>query len=195
MKIGIFSGSFDPIHIGHAMMANYVAQTCGLDQLWLMVSRRNPLKKDFWPADDLDRLEMVKFVTARNPRLRASAFELPLPEPSYTYRTLTLLRERYPDDEFVLIIGSDNWLKFDLWRDHDRIADEYRMIVYQRPGFEISEDEAAALPANVTLLRDAPLAEISSTFIRDGIRKGMNLSFFLPDEVLDYIKRKKLYER
>ena len=194
MKIGIFSGSFDPIHIGHAMIANYMVQTCGLDQLWLMVSRRNPLKKDSSPADDLDRLEMVKFVTARNPRLRASAFELPLPEPSYTYRTLTLLRERYPDDEFVLIIGSDNWLKFDLWRDHDRIVDEYRMIVYQRPGFEISEDEVASLPANVTLLHDAPLAEISSTFIREGIKKGMNLSFFLPDEVLDYIKRKKLYE-
>ena len=194
MKIGIFSGSFDPIHIGHAMIANYMVQTCGMDQLWLMVSRRNPLKKDSSPADDLDRLEMVKFVTARNPRLRASAFELPLPEPSYTYRTLTLLRERYPDDEFVLIIGSDNWLKFDLWRDHDRIADEYRMIVYQRPGFEISEDEVASLPANVTLLHDAPLAEISSTFIREGIKKGMNLSFFLPDEVLDYIKRKKLYE-
>lgn len=194
MKIGIFSGSFDPIHIGHAMIANYMVQTCGLDQLWLMVSRRNPLKNDSCPADDLDRLEMVKFVTARNPRLRASAFELPLPEPSYTYRTLTLLRERYPDDEFVLIIGSDNWLKFDLWRDHDRIVDEYRMIVYQRPGFEISEDEVASLPANVTLLHDAPLAEISSTFIREGIKKGMNLSFFLPDEVLDYIKRKKLYE-
>lgn len=194
MKIGIFSGSFDPIHMGHAMIANYMAQACGLDQLWLMVSRRNPLKKDSCPADDLDRLEMVKFVTARNPRLRASAFELPLPEPSFTYRTLTLLSERYPDYEFVLIIGSDNWLKFDLWRDHDRIAGEYRIIVYQRPGFEITDVEAAALPSNVTLLRDAPLAEISSTFIRDGIRKGMNLSFLLPDEVLDYIKRRKLYE-
>lgn len=194
MKIGIFSGSFDPIHIGHAMMANYMAQTCGLDQLWLMVSRLNPLKRDSSPADDLDRLEMVKFVTERNPRLRASAFELPLPEPSYTYRTLTLLREKYPEDEFVLIIGSDNWLKFDLWRDHDRIVDEFKIIVYQRPGFEISDGEAAALPANVTLLRDAPLAEISSTFIREGVKKGMNLSFFLPDEVLDYIKRKKLYE-
>lgn len=194
MKIGIFSGSFDPIHIGHAMIANYMVQTCGLDQLWLMVSRRNPLKKDSSPADDLDRLEMVKFVTARNPRLRASAFELPLPEPSFTYRTLSLLRERRPEDEFVLIIGSDNWLKFDLWRDHDRIVDEFKIIVYQRPGFEISDGEAAALPANVTLLRDAPLAEISSTFIREGVKKGMNLSFFLPDEVLDYIKRKKLYE-
>jgi nicotinate-nucleotide adenylyltransferase len=194
MKIGVFSGSFNPIHTGHAMIANYVVQTCGLDQVWLMVSRRNPLKSDSNPADDLDRLEMVKSVTARNPRLKASAFELSLPAPSFTYRTLGMLRERYPEDEFTLIIGSDNWLDFNLWRDHDRIVAEFRIIVYQRPGFYIPAEEAGVLHANVTLLQNAPLAEISSTFIREGVKKGMNLSFFLPDEVLDYIKRRNLYE-
>lgn len=194
MKIGVFSGSFNPIHTGHAMIANYVVHTCGLDQVWLMVSRRNPLKSDSNPADDLDRLEMVKSVTARNPRLKASAFELSLPAPSFTYRTLGMLRERYPEDEFTLIIGSDNWLDFNLWRDHDRIVAEFRIIVYQRPGFYIPAEEAGVLHANVTLLQNAPLAEISSTFIREGVKKGMNLSFFLPDEVLDYIKRRNLYE-
>lgn len=194
MKIGIFCGSFDPIHIGHAMVANYVVQECGLDQLRIMVSRRNPLKTDSQPADDLDRLEMVRFVCRRNPRLRLSAFELPLPEPSYTYRTLRMVRERYPDDEFTLVIGSDNWLCIDQWREYDKIIEEFPIIIYMRPGYDIPEEARKNLPANVRILEDAPLAEISSTWIRDAVKKGKNLNFFLPDEVLDYIKRRKLYE-
>ena len=137
MRIGVYCGSFDPIHTGHAMVANYLAQYGGLDEVWLMVSRHNPLKVGRDPASEPHRLAMVKFVAEGCSRVVASDFEFSLPVPSYTYVTLCRLRERFPQHKFVLIIGSDNWHNFNRWRDSESILREFGLIVYPRPGYDL----------------------------------------------------------
>lgn len=190
MRIGVYSGSFDPVHTGHAIVANYVAQSGLVDEVWMMVSRLNPLKEGKRPSSDAHRLEMVEIVAGKCRNVRASDFELSLPLPSYTYVTLRELKRTYPDHDFVLIVGSDNWLNIHEWRNPDEIIREFGMIIYPRPGYEIS----GALPRGVRLLRDAPLSLISSTFVRDAAEKGMNLNFFVPCAVADLIKTHSLYE-
>jgi len=191
MKVGIFSGSFDPIHTGHAMIANYAAQWGGLDEVWLMVSPLNPLKDGSTPAPAADRLAMAYTVAEKCQRVRVSDFELSLPCPSYSYRTLTCLRDTFPDKEFTLIIGSDNWMQFENWRDNDRIVSEFPILIYPRPGYMADIDH---LPDNVTVMKDAPQVLMSSSFIRKSVKEGRNLNFFLPPEVFDYITKKSLYK-
>lgn len=191
MKIGIFSGSFDPIHTGHAMIANYASQWAGLDRVWLMPSRVNPWKTGAPPAPDAVRLEMCRLVADECPKVEASDFEFGLPLPSYTYYTLRRLKEKYPEHEFSLIIGSDNWVNFNKWKNWVEILAGFRIIVYPRPGYEVDK---ASLPESVTLLEDAPLALISSTFLRNAFKDGMDLSFFIPGAVLKYINTHKIYD-
>lgn len=186
----IFSGSFDPIHIGHAIVANYVSQTGVVDELWLMPSRVNPLKTDRPPADDCDRLEMCSIVASMCDNVMASDFEMMLPAPSFTYTTLTALREKYTDREFYLLIGSDNWLCFDRWRDYRKIIEEFGILIYPRPGFEVSKE---SLPHGVTLLTECPLVCLSSTFVRTRLADHADINFFVPDGVLKYIKQHNLY--
>lgn len=190
MKIGVFSGSFDPIHCGHAMIANYASQWLDLDEVWLMVSPRNPLKGDRQPAPDQDRLAMVAMVADKCERVKASDFEFSLPVPSYTYNTLISLRDAFPEHTFSLIIGSDNWLRFREWKNHDRIADEFSILIYPRPGYPVNAKE---LPAKTSVAEEAPQAVISSSFVRNSFKEGKNLNFFLPPEVFDYIKKNNLY--
>lgn len=189
MRIGIFSGSFDPIHCGHAMLANYVSQFSGLDEVWLMPSPLNPLKSGSKPADFNDRLLMCRIVADKCSRLVASGFEGSLALPTYTYNTLCELKKAYPQHDFKLIIGSDNWLIFDRWKDNEKIIDEFGVIVYQRPDFPVKEP----LPRNVVLLTDTPQALISSSFIRECIRKDIDLNYFLDPDVLQYILKNHLY--
>lgn len=189
MRIGIYSGSFDPIHTGHAMVANYVSQWGGVDEVWLMVSRLNPLKEGNDPLMDGLRLDMAGLMAEKCERVRVSDFELSLPAPSYTYVTLSRLREKYPDDEFVLIIGSDNWHSIDQWRDTEKIIREFGIIIYPRPGYEVGGD----LPEGVTILNDAPLAMISSTFVRKAAAMGRNINYFVPYDVARYISDNNLY--
>lgn len=191
MRIGLFSGSFDPIHCGHAMMVNYVSQYAGLDEVWLMPSPLNPLKSETPPVSFAHRLEMCRIVAGKCERVKVSDFEDSLPSPSYTYDTLSALKEARPEDEFRLVIGSDNWHKFGLWRNADGIVSEFGLLVYPRPGFEVEGN----LPENVILLKDAPVAVLSSTFVREAISQRRNLTYFLDEEVIDYIKKNKLYER
>ncbi len=192
MKIGIFSGSFDPIHIGHAMIASYAAQWTDLDEVWLMVSRLNPLKIDSEPASEYDRFEMAKIVASGCEGVRPSDFELRLPVPSYSYRTLTELKKTYPENDFSLIIGSDNWLGFDRWRNSWEIKREFGIYIYERPGFPVDPE---TLPSGVRLIEGAPQSLISSTFVRKALKERKDLNFFLPEKVFEYVKQKQLYIR
>lgn len=193
MNIGVFSGSFDPIHMGHAMVANYLAQYCGLDEVWLMPSPLNPLKVANEPVSAIDRLEMCRLIAKRCENVHVSDFELSLPLPTYTYRTLSLLREKFPQHRFYLVIGSDNWLLFDKWRNRREIISEFNIIVYPRPGYPV--DDLSAVPDTVRILTDAPQALISSTFIREGLTDNRNMNFFLDSDVIGYINNHHLYER
>lgn len=188
MKIGIFGGSFDPIHCGHAMVANYVSQLGELDCVWLMPSPQNPIKQtvvaDFW-----HRLNMCRIVASKCHAVEVSDFENKLPAPHYTYETLRALRDSFPQDEFKLIIGSDNWESFRKWRNPDKIIDEFGLIVYMRPGFKVD----GQLPENVTLINDAPTAFISSTLIRKMLNSDLNLNYLIDSDVMRYIKDNKLY--
>lgn len=190
MRIGIFGGSFSPMHIGHAVLATYLSH-CGLiDRLWLMVSRQNPLKKLDSGDDARHRLAMARLVAQECENVEASDFEFGLPLPSYSYRTLSSLKEAYPEHEFLLIIGSDNWQLFDKWASHDRLLDEFRILVYPRPGYDVRQED---MPAGVILLADCPKVEMSSTFIRETIGRGGDIHFYVPQAVEKYIKDNGLY--
>lgn len=190
MTIGIYSGSFDPIHTGHAMLANYVAQSGVVDRVWLMVSRHNPLKEKNTLASEDDRLAMARLVADRCKNVEVSDFEIHLPSPSYTIDTLDALNAAYPCHKFKIIIGSDNWLAFNLWKDYLRILSDYGVIIYPRPGADIPE----TLPPGAEYLENAPVAEISSTAIRKGLSLGRNECFMVPESVDTYIKAHSLYK-
>ena len=180
-KTGIFSGSFNPIHIGHLALANYLCEYEGLDEIWFMVSPQNPLKTkaELW-SDEL-RLQLVELSISDYPRFRASDFEFHLPRPSYSVYTLEKLREAYPDREFYLIIGSDNWVLFPCWYQSERILVENHILVYPRPGYPVSSD---SLPENVKVV-SSPTFEISSTFIRRAMEEGKDVRYFLHPAVYE----------
>lgn len=190
MTTGIFGGSFNPIHTGHAVLLSWLARNAGLDRIWIMVSPQNPLKDGNSNVADTHRLRMAEMVASRIEGITTSAFEFTLPRPSYTYATLRALQEKFPDDEFALIIGADNWLLFDRWRNHEEILARHRIIIYPRRGYDI---DAASLPHGVTYLAEAPMIEISSTEVRRLLTEGGNPSFLLPDEVLAFILHHNLY--
>lgn len=190
MKIGILGGTFNPIHIGHAILANYITQNTDIDKLWIMVSPQNPLKAKQSKEYDIHRLRMAQLVAERCDNVSTSGLEFTLPKPSYTINTLENLSQKFPDDEFVLIIGADNWQNFSKWRDYKRIISDYRIMVYPRTGYEILiPDEYAN---HVTPL-NAPIIDISSTYIRENLKKLKNMSFFLPHDVYRYILENNLY--
>ena len=191
MKIGIFSGSFDPIHIGHAMIANYIAQQGIVDEVWLMVSRLNPLKDNSLPAADSDRLSMAALVAEGCRNVKVSDFEMTLPLPSYTYRTLCALREIYPEHRFTQIIGSDNWLEIERWMNWREIVSEFGFIIYPRPGYPIDVNN---LPTNIEVVEKCPQTQLSSSFIRESIKENLNMNWFLPPAVFDYIESRGLYK-
>lgn len=189
-KIGIFGGTFNPVHNGHLALANYLCEYCGLDELWFMVTPCNPFKKSDVLLPDYERLEMVSAAIAGYEKFRASDFEFGLPKPSYTVDTLAALRRTYPDCEFVLVIGADNYAAFDKWRNPEEIIRNHRIIVYGRPGYDIDK---SALPENVTA-PDIPLIEISSTFIRESVAKGLDVRYFVHPEVWKLIVDRKYYQ-
>lgn len=188
-KIGLFGGTFNPVHNGHLALANYLCEYCGLDELWFMVTPCNPFKKNDSLLPDHARLEMVRAAVAGYDRFRASDFEFALPKPSYTVDTLKALRERFPDDEFVLVIGADNFKAFDKWRNPDEIMANHRIIVYRRPGFDI---DSLTVPDGVTVA-DTPVIEISSTFIRQAVAEGHDVRYFVHPDVWSIIVGKGYY--
>ncbi|MCD8032184.1 MAG: nicotinate-nucleotide adenylyltransferase [Bacteroides sp.] len=186
---GIFGGSFNPIHIGHLALANYLCEFGGLDELWFLVSPRNPLKAEEGLLEEQVRLDLVQRAIGGYPKFRASDVEFTLPRPSYTIHTLDKLKEMYPDREFVLIIGSDNWQLFDRWFEADRLLRENRILIYPRPGFPV---DAERLPQQVSLA-DSPVFEISSTFIREALRRGTDIRYFLHPAVYRRIVEENLF--
>lgn len=191
MNIAVFSGSFNPVHTGHAMLASWCAQFCPqIDEVWMLVSPQNPLKQDSEMLPQEQRLEMVKIVADGCCGVLASDFEFHLPLPSFTYRTLCALRDRWPEHRFRLMTGSDNWLIFDRWRDADKIIKEFGLLIYPRPGYQLAPD---SLPANVTYMAAAPQIELSSTFIRQGLAASLDMNYFLPSAVYRYIQDNNLY--
>jgi nicotinate-nucleotide adenylyltransferase len=183
MKTGLFFGSYNPIHTGHLIIANYMANHTALDEIWLVVSPHNPLKDKSGLTNMYDRLEMAKLATENAEHIRVSDIEFALPQPSYTIDTLTYLHEKYPEKEFVLIMGADNLVSFKKWKNYEVITKNYQIYIYKRPGFEITDTHNATVQ-----ILDAPLLEISSTHIRELIKERKSIRFLVPDIVKEEIE-------
>lgn len=190
MTIGIYGGSFDPIHSGHAILANFVAQCNIVDEVWIMVSRRNPLKLHETFASDKDRLAMARQVAEECKNVKVSDLEMSMPVPSYTYNTLEELKRVNPRHDFKLIIGSDSLFNFSKWKNNELILKKFGLIVYPRPGYPLPEKE----PMGMTFLNGAPEFGISSSLIREYISSGWNINYFVPVRVFEYIKTHNLYK-
>jgi nicotinate-nucleotide adenylyltransferase len=189
MKTGLFFGSFNPIHIGHLGIANYMLEFTDLEQLWFVISPQNPLKKKTSLLEDHKRRTLLEIAIENDDRFRVCDIEFKLPKPSYTIDTLTYLNELYPHHEFVLIMGSDGLATFKNWKNHTIIQDHYMRYIYLRPGHSVNSDDHP----NIRIF-DAPQMEISSTFIRDALKKKRNISYFLPHKVYEYITEMHYYE-
>lgn len=191
MKIGLFFGSFNPIHIGHLIIANYMANYTTLDQVWLIVSPHNPLKDKGGLTNMYDRLEMANLALENSANIKVKDIEFHLPQPSYTIDTLAHLKEKYPEHTYSLIMGSDNLASFKKWKNYELILRDYHIHVYPRPGYEGQE---LSNHPSITIT-DTPLMEISATFIRKSILNKKNVQFFVPDKVLEFIESKSMYSR
>ena len=190
-QVGIFSGSFNPVHIGHLILANYMLEFTYLDEVWFVVTPQNPLKEINSLLEEKIRLEMTRLAVKDFNRLIVSDIEFNMPKPSYTIDTLTKLKIENPALEFTLVIGSDNWTRFPRWKDNERLAKEFKILIYPRLGEDIRIN--GLYPENVRLV-DAPVVEISSSFIREGIFAGKDMRAFLPNRVYDFILSNKLYK-
>jgi nicotinate-nucleotide adenylyltransferase len=188
--IGIYSGSFNPIHHGHVMLANYLVEFSDLDELWFVVTPQNPLKKKEDLLDDDERLKMVQLAIGDDPRIRVSDIEMHLPTPSYTINTLTALSEQYPDSEFIFICGMDSLQNLKHWREYQRILDNYELLVFPREGYD--GGELVNYPS-VTVLK-TPILEVSSTFIRQCVKEGRDVRHFMPEKAYVYMKTNRFYE-
>lgn len=189
MKIGLFFGSFNPIHNGHLMIANYLQQTSDLDKVWLVVSPQNPLKEKDSLLNQYDRLYLIQLAIDDNPNLNVSSIEFSLPKPSYTIDTLTHLKEKYPVHQFCLIMGSDNLASIHKWKNYEMILKHHEIYVYKRRGYDVPQ-----LPVNAKVhVADFPFIDISATFIRNSLRNGISMQYFLPEKVWQNIEERRLY--
>lgn len=197
IKIGLYFGSFNPIHIGHIAIAGYITEFAGLDQIWFVVSPHNPLKKKETLLADHHRLYMTRIAIGDNDRLKASDIELRLPVPSYTIDTLTYLREKYPGYTFCLIIGEDNLYTLHKWKNVNELIKRYPVYVYPRPGAVKPSSPVLDQILSIAEIHtvNAPLMDISGTFIRNGIKTGKDMSYFLPPAVWKYIREMHFYEK
>lgn len=189
MRIGLFFGSFNPIHIGHLIIADCMAENASLDQVWFVVSPQNPFKAKGSLLHEQDRLQMVRMAIADNPRFNATDIEFRMPRPSYTIDTLAWLTDHYPQHHFSLIIGEDNLASLPRWKNAERILEYYELLVYPRPG-------AGGHPYQghpKVRIVEAPMVDISATFIRRQISEGKSVRYLLPSEVEGFIRWKKFY--
>ncbi|WP_127132642.1 nicotinate (nicotinamide) nucleotide adenylyltransferase [Pseudoflavitalea rhizosphaerae] len=189
MKIGLYFGSFNPIHHGHLIIANYMVQETDLDQVWFVVSPQNPLKPSNGLLNEYHRLFLVQTAIKSEPKLKVSDIEFRLPKPSYTVTTLAYLQEKYPTHQFALIMGSDSFQNLERWKNYEYILQHYPIFVYKRPGHEVKNNFGTG---NITFMK-APLLEISATHIRKNIREGKSIRYLVPDNVMEEIERNNYY--
>jgi nicotinate-nucleotide adenylyltransferase len=190
MKIGLFFGSFNPVHTGHLLIANYFIQFTGFDKIWFIVSPQNPFKANGELLDENIRLKLLKLAINGDERFEASDIEFNLERPSYTVNTLTFLRNKFPNDTFCPIIGGDNLQSFHLWKDYKSILSNHTLYVYRRAGYH--ENPLLANIPNIKIF-EVPLLNISSTYIREMIQAGKSIKYLTPDPVEEYIVSHKLY--
>lgn len=191
-KIGLFFGSFNPIHIGHLVIAEYMVEFTNLDKVWFVISPQNPLKPQHSLLAETQRLQMVRSAIEFDNRFKASNIEFSLPKPSYTINTLAHIKEKYPKQEFALIMGADNITTLHKWKNYEQLLDNYEIYVYPRK-------ESFALPAYAKResvhVTEAPVMEISSTFIRNAIKEKKDVRHMLPPQVAEYIKEMRFYQK
>jgi len=192
MKIGLYFGTFNPIHVGHLTIANHMAEYSDLDQVWFVVTPHSPFKKKNSLLDNHHRYQMVDRAVEDYPNLRASDIEFNLPQPNYTINTLVYLEEKYPDYEFALIMGEDNLKSFHKWKNYEGILEQHHIYVYPR----ISEGQRETHFDNHPKIHkvDAPIMELSSTFIRNAIKEGKNIRPMLPEHVWSYLDEMNFYK-
>ena len=213
MKIGLYFGTFNPIHVGHMIIANHMAEHSDLDQIWMVVTPHNPLKNKDTLLDDYQRLQLVYLATEDFPKIKPSDIEFKLPQPNYTVNTLAHLQEKFPRHEFSLIMGEDNLKSLHKWKNYEVILQNYEIYVYPRLDAKGRTGEAISSEADTSLkgklakqnaifknhpkihFIDAPIVEISSTFIRENIKKGKNIQPLLPSKVLEYIDYNNFYRK
>ena len=203
MKIGLYFGTFNPIHIGHLIIANHVAEYSGLDQIWMVVTPHNPLKNKQTLLDDYQRLQLVFLATEEYPKIKPSDIEFKLSQPNYTVNTLVHLQEKFPQHEFSLIMGEDNLNSLHKWKNFDVILQNREIYVYPRILSEIDTSLQGELAKQNSTYKnnpkihfiDAPIVEISSTFIRENIKNKKNVRPLLPSKVWEYIDHNNLYKK
>jgi nicotinate-nucleotide adenylyltransferase len=204
MKIGLYFGTFNPIHVGHLIIANYMAEHTDLDQVWMVVTPQNPLKDKYTLLKDAHRLNIVREAIEDNPKLRASDIEFHLPKPNYTISTLTHLKEKYPSHDFSLIMGEDNLRTFHKWYNHEVILEKHMIYVY--PRVLTSSEEAEVVEQKGTIdhpyrnskkvifCDDAPIMKVSASFIRQSIKEGKDVRYLLTEPVYQYITDMHFYK-
>jgi nicotinate-nucleotide adenylyltransferase len=189
MKIGLYFGSFNPIHVGHLIIASHIISNTELEELWLVVSPQNPFKKNHTLLNEHHRLNLVRTAIEGERKLRASSVEFKLPKPSYTIDTLTYLAEKYPEHVFSIIMGSDSFQNLEKWKNYEFLLEKYEILIYKRPGFDMEEK----LKGNIKVM-DAPVLEISSTRIRELIRHNKSIRYLVTDAVKEVIENNSYYK-
>ncbi len=189
MHIGLYFGSFNPIHTGHLIVANVVAQLPDIQEVWFVVSPHNPLKEKNTLLNEYDRLHLVNLAIKDNNRLKTTDVEFKLPKPSYTIDTLVYLKEKYPQHSFSVVLGSDSFENLERWKNAEVLVKETNFIIYKRPGFEIVNK----LNAKIKIV-DAPLLDISATYIRNKIKEKQSIQYLLPDDVIEEIDKNNYYK-
>jgi len=193
MKIGLYFGTFNPIHVGHMIIANHMAEHSDLDQIWMIVTPHNPHKKKNTLLDDYHRLQMVHLATKDFPKIQPSDIEFKLPQPNYTVNTLAHLFEKFPQHEFSLIMGEDNLNSLHKWKNYEVILNNHAIYVYPRLNSGEMDEQFVNHPKIHKI--DAPIVELSSTFIRENIKNGKNIVPMLPKEVWEYVEHNLFYKK
>ncbi len=190
MNIGLYFGSFNPIHIGHLIIVNHVLNETSINKIWFIVSPQNPFKESKTLLNEFDRLHMVRLATQDDNRIKCSDIEFNLPKPSYTSNTLTFLSEKYPEHQFSLIMGSDSYQNLDKWKNYETIINNYPVYVYKREGHEINKsfDKEA-------VILNAPIIQISASQIREHIRSAKSIRYLVPEIVREEIESRRFYKQ